>query len=110
MNCSHDEAASRHSENQRRCPDSAFLIFDYHKSSPSAPIGVKASDAIAVFNSGLAKVRRAVFGLDANPAERLAQNLQYRRAAMRNATPTKRALRPPAVAKMLPFAESLSSA
>src|SRR6516225_3198052 len=103
MNCSHDEAASRHSESQRRCPDSAFLIFDHHKISPLAPIGVKASDAIAVVNSGLAKVRRTVLCLSANPAERLAQNLQCRRAAIRNAMPTKRALMAPAVAKKLPF-------
>jgi hypothetical protein len=84
------------------------LIFDYHKISPSAPIGVKASDGIAVVNSGLAKVRRAVLGLNANPAERLTQNLQYRRAAIRNAMPTERALMPPIVAKKLPFAESFS--
>ena len=70
MNCSHDEAASRHSESQRRTPDSAFLIFDHHKISPSAPIGVKAREAIAVVNSGLAKVRRVVLRLNANPAER----------------------------------------
>ena len=73
-------------------------------------MGVKARDAIAVVNSGLAKVRRAVLRLSANPAERLVQNLQCRRAAKRNAVPTKRELMPPTVAKTLPFAESFSSA
>ena len=86
------------------------MIFDYHKISPSAPIGAKASDAIAVFNSGLAKIRRTVLRLNANSAERLAQNLQYRRAAIRNAVPTKRALVPPTIAAVPPPAESFNSA
>jgi hypothetical protein len=52
----------------------------------------QASEAIAVTDSGFGKVRRAVFRLTANAAERLMQNLQYRQAAIRNAMPTKIAM------------------
>jgi hypothetical protein len=63
-----------------------------------------------VTDSGLAKVRRAVLRFTANAAERLAQNLEYRQAAIRNAVPTKIALRPPTTATKLLPAKSVRSA
>ena len=63
-----------------------------------------------MIDSGFAKVRRAVLRLTAKAAERLVQNLQYRQAATRKATPTKMALIPPTITRKLPPPKLLRSA